>query len=92
MSINTKVIASGTVQDVAEREGVSAKTGEVWRRRELLIFQPGGCVAQVAFRGTDVASAPPLGSNVQMLVEVGVYRDDDVLDFVRHLTEPQVAK
>lgn len=78
---------------MSEREGTSKNTGEVWRRRDALIFAPGlGVVASVGFRGESVKNCPPQGSAVNMLVEVGTYRDDDTLDFVRHLAEPVAPK
>lgn len=78
---------------MSEREGTSRTSGEVWRRRDALVFAPGlGVVASVGFRGESVKLCPPAGSNVHMLVEVGSYRDDDTLDFVKHITEPQPPK
>jgi len=85
MSVSTKVIVDGTVQDVTSRQGVSKQTGEVWQRRTALVFGNGtGVVAEVAFRDAGAAT-PEVGKTVAMLVEVGVYRDDDTLDFVKYL-------
>lgn len=62
MSVPSKVIVQGTIQDVSEREGTSKQTGEVWRRRDALVFAPGiGVVASVGFRGSAVSSCPPPG-------------------------------
>jgi len=87
MSVATKVIVAGSVVDVTSRSGTSRTTGEVWQRRTALVFGSGdsaGVVAEVAFR--DASATPPnVGDVVKLLCEVGVYRDDDTLDFVRAL-------
>jgi len=90
MSVATKVIVQGHVAELEEREGISKTTGEVWRRREIIVLG-GGVVAAVGFRGEAVKDAPKVGDQVQMIVEVGVYRDDDTLDFVRYLSAPKSA-
>lgn len=88
MSVASKVIVAGNVMDVSTRGGVSAKTGEVWSTTRALVFGGEGVVAEVSYRGENGSQAPQVGQSITALVEVGVYRDDDSLDFVKYLGAP----
>jgi len=90
MSVATRVLVQGNVVQRSERKGVSKQTGEVWERVDVLIFGP-NCVAEVGFRGEAVKQAPALNAGVLMKCQVGVYRDDDTLDFEGYV-EPAAAK
>ena len=85
MSVASKVIVAGQVMDVQTRGGVSAKTGETWSTTRVLIFGGDGVVAEVSYRGENSSAVPALGATITALVEVGVYRDDDSLDFVKYI-------
>jgi len=81
MSVATKVIVAGTVTDVTRRSGTSKVTGELWEINTALIIG-GGCVAEVTWRAGE--SVPKEGEKVQLIARVGVYRDDDSLEFVKY--------
>lgn len=71
--------------DVSRRTGTSAQTGETWGRTNVVVFGSQGVVAEVTFRDGAEGTPPEAGATVKMLVEVGTYRDDDRIDFVRYL-------
>jgi RPA family protein len=89
MSLATRVIVAGTVQDISHAQGVVARTGEAWERHKVVVFgQAGsGVVAEIGFQGADkaVALSLQLGDSISVLAEVSVFRDDDSLKFVRVL-------
>jgi hypothetical protein len=69
---------------MSSRGGVSAKTGELWEINTALIVEPAlGVVAEVSFRKGE--ERPEAGKPVKLLAEVGVYRDDDSLSWVKYL-------
>lgn len=83
MSVTTKVIVAGSVVDASSRSGIAKATGEVWERHTIVVIGS-GVIAEISFRDKTVFP-PAVGTNVVMLCEVGVYRDDDTLDFSRYL-------
>lgn len=89
MSVTTKVVVAGTVADSSSRSGIAKATGEVWERHTIVVIG-GGVIAEVSFRDKSVFP-PSVGTEVCMLCEVGVYRDDDTLDFSRYLDAKLVS-
>lgn len=94
MSISTKVIVDGTVQDIQRRTGVTAanaatgKPATPWSRTTVVVIGPAtGVMAEVSFRGESESAAQGLELNkpISLLAEVGSYRDDDTIDFIKYL-------
>lgn len=82
MSVATKVIVSGVVTDLTRRSGTSKTTGEIWEINTALIIG-GGCVAEVTWRAGE--TLPKANEKIQLIARVGVYRDDDSLEFVKYI-------
>lgn len=96
MSISTKVLVAGTVMSVEKRSGTNERGP--WQIGTALVFGlPGtpfaGGVAEVAFTGDSFGSLPPENTNVTLIAEVSVRRDEDQLRFVRYAElTPTAAK
>lgn len=74
MSLNTTLIAEGTVTRITPREVTVRATGEKLTFINVLIIGPTTLVE--AQLGRDL-KAPEVGAKLRCLIEVGVYRDDD---------------
>ncbi len=85
MSLKSQVIVEGVAQRVSRRTGVNNTTGAEWAISSVIVIGQ-DCLADVSFFESDPSvEIPKPGKAFRALCEVGVFRDDDSLQFVKYL-------
>lgn len=85
MSLKSQVIVEGAAQRVTRRSGISKATGAEWAISSVIVIGA-DCLADVSFFESEASvTVPKPGDKFRALCEVGVFRDDDSLSFVKYL-------
>lgn len=88
MSLATRTIVIGTAGPTKVREANNKTTGDLMVFTNVIVFGE-YCIADV--RIPKGMTAPQRGDSVAMLVETGVWRDDDQTELVEYLDPAMIA-